>query len=209
MCITSSVNLNTITASLWIKQKNPTKYFDISQSKKFTWGILAGQLIASVTIFGLWSLIKCSGEKGYFCNETELGKFGGLSCVICLIILLKITAENHGITSLAKLLHLLKKKLGMNHKIEIWTIEVRQQGHLNLIVEDQGLLICFGGFFIGVIGGLIRFILVMTFEVDFAVRQLIGMINLSCIPIFWIYKSEKLQKVVWKCLFRRRAFCKR
>ena len=64
--------------------------------------------------------------------------------------------------------------------------------------SDQGLLIYFGGFLLGVIGGFIKLILVIAIEMDLTVRQLIGMVHLSIIPVYWIYKSEKLQLVIRK-----------
>ena len=74
-----------------------------------------------------------------------------------------------------------------------------------MIVEekfsDQGLLIYFGGFLLGVIAGFIRMILVVAFDINLTVRQLIGMVNLSLIPVYWIYKSEKLQLVIRKFFF--------
>ena len=70
--------------------------------------------------------------------------------------------------------------------------------------SDQGLLIYFGGFLIGVIGGFIRLVLVMTFEIDLTVGQLLGMVNLTVIPVYWIYKSEKLQLVIRKYLSMER-----
>ena len=67
--------------------------------------------------------------------------------------------------------------------------------------SDQGLLIYFGGFLLGVIGGFFRLILVVAFDINLTVRQLIGMVNLSLIPVYWIYKSEKLQLVIRKFFF--------
>ena len=84
----------------------------------------------------------------------------------------------------------------------MWNIEETEG---TLIVEerfsDQGLLIYFGGFLLGVIGGFVRLILVVAFDINLTVRQLIGMVNLSLIPVYWIYKSEKLQLVVRKFFF--------
>ena len=126
---------------------------------------------------------------------------GGIACVFCLIILIRITAENHCITQV-KILQYLKSKVCQN--IENESLNDEQQTEGTLIAEerysDQGLLIYFGGFLIGVIGGLSRLVLVMTFEIDLTVRQLLGMVNLTLIPVYWIYKSEKLQLVIRKHL---------
>ena len=196
----SLVNLVAITAASWNKQKDPTKYFYLSQSKTFTWSILAGQILACATIFGVLS-IKCFGEEGYICTENGLAKMGGIVCVFCLIILIRITAENYCITQV-KILQYLKSKVYPN--IETKSSNDEQQTEGTLIAEerysDQGLLIYFGGFLIGVIGGFIRLVLVMTFEIDLTVRQLLGMVNLTVIPVYWIYKSEKLQLVIRKYL---------
>ena len=199
----SVVNLVAITASSWIKQKNPEKYFNLSQSKICTWSILTGQIVTSATIFGLLS-IKCYKEEGYICTEKAIAGIGGIAVVFCLIILIRITAENHGIT-LVKLFQYFKSKVDQNFvEINGWNIEVVQQTEGSLVAEerfsDQGLLICFGGFLIGVIGGIINGILVTTFEIDSKERHLLGMFNLSLIPVYWIYKSEKLQLVIRKYL---------
>ena len=195
----SVVNLAAITASSWIKQKNPTKYFNLSQSKICTWSIMAGQIVVSATIFGLLS-IKCYEKEGWTCTETAFGKIGGTTFGFCLIILLRITAENQGI----KPVHFFQNLKRKVRTIFDRDIEVVQQTVGILVAEekfsDQGLLIYFGGVLIGVIGGTINGILVTTLEIDLKVRHLLGMVNLSLIPVYWIYKSEKLQLVIRKYL---------
>ena len=195
----SVVNLAAITASSWIKQKNPTKYLNLSQNKICTWSIMAGQIVVSATIFGLLS-IKCYEKEGWTCTENAFGKIGGTTFGFCLIILLRITAENQGI----KPVHFFQNLKRKVRTIFDRDIEVVQQTVGILVAEekfsDQGLLIYFGGVLIGVIGGTINGILVTTLEIDSKVRHFLGMVNLSLIPVYWIYKSEKLQLVIRKYL---------
>ena len=110
-------NMVALTASSWVKQKNPTKYFHLSQSKVWTWSMLAGQIMTCVIIFGLLST-RCLEEEEYFCIEKSLLPIGGIPCVFCLIILVKITAENHHITPI-KIIKYLKTKVYslLNNKI--------------------------------------------------------------------------------------------
>ena len=102
-------NMVALTASSWVKQKNPTKYFHLSQSRVRTWSMLAGQIMTCVVIFVLLS-IKCFEEEGYFCIERDILQIGATACVFCLIILIKITAENYHITPV-KIVEYLKSKV--------------------------------------------------------------------------------------------------
>ena len=102
-------NMVALTVSSWVKQKSPTKYFHLTQSKVRTWSMLAGQVMTCVLIFGLLS-VRCFEEEGYFCIEKSLLPIGGIPCVFCLIILVKITAENHHITPI-KIIKYLKTKV--------------------------------------------------------------------------------------------------
>ena len=106
-----------------------------------------------------------------------------------------------------KILQYLKSKVYPNIETESSNDEQQTEG--TLIAEerylDQGLLIYLGGLLFGVIGGFIRLVLVKTFEIDWTVRQLLGMVILTVVPVYWIYKSEKLQMVIRKYLFMDRT----
>lgn len=75
------------------------------------------------------------------------------------------------------------------------------------VVEDQSVLICMSGLIISVGAGSIINILRTYFGLGRASRHLLYMVPPALIPLYWIYKSEKLQEVMvrWVCLKRRKS----
>ena len=74
------------------------------------------------------------------------------------------------------------------------------------VVEDQSVLICMSGLIISVVAGSIINILRTYYGLGRASRHLLYMVPPALIPLYWIYKSEKLQEVMvrWVCCLRRR-----
>ena len=61
------------------------------------------------------------------------------------------------------------------------------------------------GLIISVVAGGLITSLRIYFGLGRASRHLLYMVPPGLIPIYWIYKSEKLQEVMWICLRRRKS----
>ena len=59
------------------------------------------------------------------------------------------------------------------------------------------------GIIIGVVAG--SLINILATVLGRACRHLLYMVPPGLIPIYWIYKSEKLQEVMWICLRQRKS----
>ena len=115
--------------------------------------------------------------------------------VICLVVFMKLNAENCGINPV-NLLKYLKSKFE-NELSQAEGIFVVEE-----IFPDEGMQIYLGGCLLSAIGAFFQLLLVMSVDIDITVRQLTEMIlTQTFIPVYWIYKSEKLQFIM------RKYFC--
>lgn len=155
---------------------------------------MAGQILACNTIFSL-ILMKCQYEEESTCIENTVKPIGGILLVVCLVVLTKLNAENCGINSVSLLKYFKSKYQNELSQAEgIFIVEE--------IFPDQGMQIYLGGCLITAIGAFLQLILVMSVDIDITLRQLTEIIlTQTFIPVYWIYKSEKLRVIM------RKYFC--
>jgi len=210
-------NIVGVTCCSLIKHLSPTLYLRMSQSWISAKIILAVEIIASA-LTNLIVINEC--KVNLFCIRNFM--FDSMRNVALassgILMIMHALQYGRGLTKLGKFF---RNKHQPRRESESATanivsqvcvfkllklsINIRRIQTVVVEVVDQSNLILTRGILFSVVLGSLTRLFEVVLEFSPIITYTLVLFNHTCIPILWIYLSEKLQVVMWKCIRRSKS----